>query len=220
MHYLFFPGKPEHILIDMDSVRGGRIEHSSLTIPVSGNPVNVPGKINNAIRLDGNRQYADVGDHGDSCFGNMKLCNHGITGSMFLNFRNFEENMYYLTSGGGLRLYYADGKLYASVDRAGQRWEVGIPYLRKDKWYFVEYTWHPEKGLQVYVDNKLAGDTKQSTSVPVKDFSGGHVLIGSANPRDSDDGRRFSYANALVDEVETWLGNRDNLIAFDYIIRG
>lgn len=211
-------GRPDHMLINMDSVQGGRVQHPSLNVPVRGNAVTVPGRINNAIRLDGNGQYIDVGDQRDNCFGNVELCKNGLTGSMLLNFRNLEDNTYYLSTGGGLRLYYSDGKLFASVDKSGKRWEVGVPNVRKDKWYFVEYTWHPEKGLQLYVDNKLAGETRQPRTVAQNPVAG-NVLIGAANTQDTD-GRRFRYANALVDEYETWTSNRENLIAFDYIARG
>lgn len=202
----------------MDAIRDNKLVHSSLNIPVSGNPVVVPGKVNGAIRLDGNRQYLDIGDFTRSCLGNTEYCNDGLTGSMWINFRSLHENAYYLSSGGGLRIYHSGGKLWTVLERSGKRWEVGVPNLKTDDWYFLEYSWHPEKGLQVYLNNKLMGEARQSTTVPSSTASG-RFLIGSANPGDVAGGR-FRYADAVIDEVETWYRDRDSLIAFNYLLRG
>lgn len=86
--------------------------------------------------------------------------------------------------------------------------------------YFVEYTWHPEKGLDVFINNKLAGSSRRPTTIRSRgpgDLVGGNVLIGAANPTETD---QFTYANGLVDEFETWFRHRDNLIAFYHIMRG
>lgn len=206
-------------LLDMDNVSGGRVVNADLTADTHGNPVGAPGKVGGAIRLDGNRQYVDVGSHPKSCFSRLERCRHGITGAMWLNFRDWSDNMYYLTSGGGLRMYHDNGNLIVVADLQGQRWEVAVPELRKDQWYFVEYTWHPEKGLEVYVDNRLAGSRRLPIPGPLRsgDFDDNHVLIGAANPSETD---TFNYANGLIDEFETWFRDRDNLIAFEYIMRG
>lgn len=213
-----FSGKPERFHFDMDAIRDNKLVHPLLTIPVNGNPVIVPGKVNGAIRLDGNRQYVDIGDFTKACLGNMEHCNHGLTGSMWINFRSLNENAYYLSSGGGLRIYHSGGKLWIVLERSGKRWEVGVPNLKTDDWYFLEYSWHPEKGLQVFVNNKLMGEAKQSTTVTSSTTSG-RVLIGSANSGDVAGGR-FRYGDAIIDEVETWYRDREDLIAFNYLLRG
>jgi len=206
-------------LLDMDSMSGTRVENADLTAETHGGAAVAPGKVAGAIRLDGSGQYIDLGTYPKTCFGRLERCRHGVTGSMWLNFRDFADNMYYLTSGGGLRMYYDNGRLVVSADLPGQRWEVSVPDLRRDQWYFVEYTWHPEKGLELYVDNRLVSTRKLPTSGPTRaeDFDGNRVLIGAANPTETE---RFSYANGLVDEYETWFRDRDNLIAFEYIMRG
>lgn len=202
----------------MDRIRDNKLEHLTLNIPVFGNPVMVAGKVNGAIRFDGSRQqYLDVGDQSKSCLGNMERCTNGVTGSMWINFRSLHDGTYYLSSGGGLRVYYSGGRLRVAVDRSRERWEVGVPDLNVDTWYFLEYTWHPDKGLQVYVDNRLAGESRQGSASSTQ--PSGKYLIGSANLGDVPGGR-FRYADAVIDEVETWFLDRDTLIAFNYLHRG
>lgn len=141
----------------MDLIRNSRVVHVNLTINVSGNGKNVPGKVNNAVQLDGpGSQYIDVPGQWRTCFGNLALCPHGTTGSMWANFKRFDENAYYL-SRGGLTMFYSGGKLRVSADVGGQRWDVSADGLKTDAWYFIEYSRDPIKGLEVdnasYIDD-------------------------------------------------------------------
>jgi len=208
-------------LIDMDQISGNVIPNPDLTVHTHGHPVLVPGKLRSAIRLDGSGQYVDVGDHSTACLGNVELCRHGLTQSMWIQFRDFRNNMYYVSNGRGVSVFHRDGRLYVVVEVAGKQWQVAVPDLRRDTWYFLEYTWHPEKGLKVFVDNRLVGYKQIPVTVSQRQPSetGSVVLIGNANAADSDFGQTFS-ANGIVDEVATWYRDRDNLIAFDYILRG
>ena len=99
----------------------------------------------------------------------------------------------------------------------GKTWSVPVSSLGPDKWYFLEYSWHPETGLEVYLDNKLVGyDTGSLSSEPATG-SVDHVYIGRANP--SVETGISQYANADIDEMEMWDGSRQHLLAFDYIQR-
>jgi len=208
-------------LIDMDQISGNVIPSRDLTVRTHGHPVLVPGKLRSAIRLDGSGQYVDAGDHRKACLGNVELCRHGLTQSMWIQFREFRDNMYYVSNGRGVRVFHKDGNLHVVIAAARKQWEVAVPDLQKDTWHFVEYTWHPEKGLQVFVNNRLVGSretpvTVQQRPPPETDSL---VLIGNANTVDSEVEQTFS-TNGVIDEVETWYRDRDNLIAFDYILRG
>ena len=89
--------------------------------------------------------------------------------------------------------------------------------LGEGQWYFLEYSWHPERGLEVFVDNQLVGfDSGILTSEPSAS-SVDHVYIGKANP--SVETGISKYANADIDEVEMWDGSREYLLAHDYIQR-
>ena len=208
-------------LIDMDNITGNIIPSPDLTVRTHGHPVLVPGKLRGAIRLDGHGQYVDAGDHSDACLGNVELCRHGLTQSAWMRFRRFRDGMYVLSSGRGVLVFQRDRRLHVVVDVADQRWDVAVPDLDVDTWYFVEYTWHPQKGLHVFVDNRLVGYRQTADSVRRRPSSdaGDLVLIGNANTAVADGERTFS-TNGIIDEVETWYGHRDYLIAFDYILRG
>lgn len=216
-----FKGRPTMYLIDMDQISGNIISNPDLTVQTHGHPVLVPGKLRSAIRLDGNGQYVDAGEHSKACLGNVELCRHGLTQSMWIQFREFRNNMYYVSNGGGVRVFHKDGNLYVMIEFAGKQWEVAVPDLQKDTWYFLEYTWHPERGLKVFVNNRLVGSRENPVTVQQRQPSetGSLVLIGNANTADSDSEQTFS-ANGIIDEVEMWYRDRDNLIAFDYILRG
>ena len=192
----------------------------SLDIIIHGRPELVPGKRDKAIQLDGNGQYLDLGQHPDSCLGNLTQCHHGTTGSMWANFKDFNQNTYYYTNGNGVAVYYKDDKLHYSFTSGNQRWEVAVPDLDPDRWYFLEYTWHPEKGLRVYVNNRLQGvDSRPDTVSPAPDKPTNHVYVGRAN-RDDVNGRNFRFPDVMLDDVETWYADRDYLVAFGYLVRG
>lgn len=197
----------------MDRISNGHIVHPYITARVYGNADTTTGRINNAVRLDGHYQYIDIGDHGDSCLGNMTNCRHGYTGSMYLNVKEFRDNDYYLSTGNGMNIYYRNGRMnfvvYDPVNR--RRWLVEVPGLRRDQWYNLQYTWHKDRGLRVYVDNKLVG---QSQGEPYYSFQPGQrfdVLIGRGNPGSTPPGNQ-NYANFDVDNFEVWYLDRDDLI--------
>ena len=210
-----------HYLFNMDTIKNGKLMHTSLDIDANGGIVNVPGKLKNGIRLDGQSQYLDIGQHVDSCFGDLEKCRHGLTGSMWANFRKFENNMFYFSNGNGVKLFHRNGRLYFTLQQpSGQQWEVAIPNLDLNQWYFLEYSWHPERGLQIYINNRLVGYQTAPRAIPKFALSNSsHVYFGRANNGDLSTGT-FNYANALVDEAETWFRDRDTLLAFGYILRG
>ena len=211
-------GRPDHLLIDMDRLRNNKIVHPSLQLPVYGGGRLVPGQINNALRLNGNGQYLDVGQHSDACLGNLARCRHGMTGSFWANFAEMNNNDYYYSNGDGIRIYHDNGRVHFVFDVENKRWEVEVPYVAENTWQFVEYTWSPRKGLRVYVNNVLQGSDESSERIPEGAMNDrNRVLIGRSNPGDDVVVR---YGDFAIDEFETWYGHRDYLIAWDYINRG
>ena len=205
----------------MNDIRNDKLpEPESLNVTAQGHPEVVPGKRDNAIELDGNSQYLDLGQHPDSCLGNLTECRHGTTGSMWAKFKEFKQNTYYYTNGNGVAVYYKDDKLRYSFTSGNQRWEVDIADLDADRWYFLEYTWEAEKGLRVYVNNRLQGTDARPQRVPRKTGTRtNHVYIGRANS-DDENGRHFRFPDVVIDDVETWYADRDYLVAFGYLVRG
>ena len=204
----------------MDAIRNNKLLHTSMDIDAEGGIVNIPGKLQQGIRLDGRSQYLDIGQHLSNCFGDLSKCRHGITGSMWANFRKFGNNMFYFSNGNGVKLYHKNGRLYFVLQSGGKEWEIAVPDLALNQWYFLEYSWHPERGLQVFINNKLMGYQSNPRIIPAQDLnSDAHVYIGRANNGDTSTGS-FNFANALIDEAETWFRDRDTLLAFGYILRG
>lgn len=211
----------------MDLIVNGHfvLTNSNLNVTAVKNPLNVPGKINNATRLDGSNQYIDLGYHGDSCLGNLMHCRHGFTGSMWAKFRKFENGMFFLSNGGGIRMYYeADGIrfVFSTLEKL---WELKILTPSTDVWHFVEFSWNPVFGLKVYVNNKLVGQDAESSRIDSSTlkksplYGKGSFRIGYANDGDLD-GISLKFGNFLVDETEFWFSDRDTLLAFGHIARG
>ena len=189
-------------------------------IGVHGNPKLVQGAVNKAIHLNGSNQYLDIGEHDTSCLGNLLYCIHGYTGSMWVKFPRFEENMYYLSTGeNGVNLYYKVGRMKIKCTIPGREWQCDLPPLPIDDWVFLEFSWHSEDGLKVYVDNELAGKS-DGKKVPLKNNTGlSHVYVGRANPSVTENGS-FAYGDLILDDLETWYDRREDLVAFNYIRRG
>ena len=219
---IILTGHPEHFLIRMDSIVNNHVTHESLIVPCYGDPNVVWGKIQNGVHLNGENQYIDIGNYDKFCLGNLKYCYHGYTGSQWIKFDEFVEDDYYISTGDdGINVYYRNGKLHVTFDEGGKIWEVELQDdLHPEQWYFLEYTWHPDSGLQVFVNNDIVGDDPEpSDSVVRPDRGQNHFYIGKENEGASPGGR-FHYPRLTIDNVEVWYATRDYLIANDYILRG
>ena len=214
------PGGALHYILDMNEIRNNKLKHELLNIPVYGGPRNVPGVIATAVLLRGNGQFMDVGQHSDNCLGNLQRCTHGYTGSMWIKFSKFRENMYYLSTGDqGINMYYKHGRLHVTFQISGKRWDVPLSQLEANRWYFLEYTWHPQSMLRVYVNNRLVG-ANRATDVPYRTWnSDNHFYIGRANDG-SPHGENFKYGEFTIDHHLIWFDTRENLIANGHIVRG
>ncbi|KAK6166927.1 hypothetical protein SNE40_023527 [Patella caerulea] len=208
-------GKPKHYIIDFEEIDGIRLIHESLPIRVVENAKIIPGKVGNALELNGNRQYVDISGRNGECLGNLALCWQGITISTWMRFRRFENNMVFLSTGkNGILVTYRDGYIYVTADGRSQ---VTVPALERNRWYYFEITWHPTHGLKVYVDQMIEGSAPSS---PLRDATGtdrtGSFYIGRPNAGDTPGGL-FAFGNFDIDEMEVWYGRREDLMAFGYI---
>ncbi|XP_062614011.1 uncharacterized protein LOC134275752 isoform X2 [Saccostrea cucullata] len=211
-------GKPKGYLIDMEAKRGDDLVHQDLPLRLYGDPQLVQGVIGYALHLDGNNQYLDVGSHQDECLGNLQKCSNGITVSAWMNFKDYTDNMYILSTGNnGIRVYQKGGETFAVVHQNGKEWEVAIPNLEKQVWHYVELSWHPDFGLNMYVNNTLVAHSAYTNVVPNVGRSGTRVYVGRSNADDT--GETTRTAMMTVDEMEVWYGRREGLVAFDYILR-
>lgn len=55
-------------------------------------------------------------------------------------------------------------KLHASASTSAKQWEASTSKIDADRWYFVEVSFHPLRGLSLYINNELvAEDVKPRT---------------------------------------------------------
>ena len=184
-------GLPPFYVLDMDyTQRNGelRLVHPTLQVNLHGNPTHSPaGKVDYSIRLNGDKQWMEAVANQRSCLANLTLCRHGVFISMLLNFDHdidFDKPRYLLSSGpnDGIQFFQRDQKLYVifnqhsgndasssgsiSDSATSYKWEVEIPrdMIRRDRWYFFEFSWHPEKGLDVFLNRKLVDHADRTES--------------------------------------------------------
>ena len=86
----------------------------------------------------------------------------------------------------------------------------------------MEFAWDPTSGLQIYINNErvaTSGPAKvrnRSNLGYIRQPEMNRFYLGRGDGSDND----VKYANVTMDEMEYWHLNRDELIAFDYILRG
>ncbi len=217
----FSLGGPLHYILDMDEIRNNKLIHELLDINAYGGCRNVPGVIATAVKLRGNTQHLDIGQHSSSCLGNLQRCTHGYTGSMFVKFDRFLEGMYYLSTGDqGINMYYKDGRVHIDFEINGKKWTVPLSQLDTDTWYFLEYTWHPGSLLRVYLNNRLVGAARpEETEYRSWNSDNNHFFIGRAN-EGAPYSERAMNGEFTIDHHLIWFDTRDNLIANGHIVRG
>jgi len=192
----------------MESQSNGIVRHPRFTVTLANGARLVPGKIGNAVSLDGGREFVDLGIPNDKCLANINRCKQGITISLWVKARKLENGVYILSSP-SYSLYYRDGRLFAKLNSNGKSWEVSTPKFLADRWHNVDMTWTPEKGLALYLDGTIADATSQWTTMqsdrPIPDG----VFVGKTNDRLADQ----ANPDILVDEVQYWLGPRNQVLS-------
>jgi len=216
-------GRPTRYYLKLDSIVGDRVVQPDLDIRSFGHPnIDDRGKIGGALRLDGTGQYVSLGRQHDACLGNLDLCRHGLLFSGWLRPGSLRDGMDLVSTGAnGIRLRYVGGRTRVTARTSAHIWTARTDVIRPDRWHFVEVEWSDEAGLSVYVDNRLVAWASRAIVRPTD---------GAVRP--SPDQEQFylgrgdgtlsnsRYGNMTVDEVEYWYGNREYLLAFDYIQRG
>ena len=202
----------------MDALRGSRLTDSDPVAVTHGGPRQVPGKMGQALRLDGAGQYVDGGDRAGDCLGDLSLCRYGFTFAAWMRFTELEENMQYFSTGArGVRMYYRGGRLVAEAQRGGRVWRATWDGAQTGKWQFVELSWTVEEGLRMFVDfDEVAHAARSVAGEEAPASAAAHVYLG----RDNGDMRRAKYGAVEFDDVELWNADRARLVEFGFLIRG
>ena len=196
----------------METATNDVIDHPRFRVTLERGARLVPGKIGNAVSLQGRGQYVDVGEHMDKCLANLERCYNGLTVSLWLNARQLGDNTYFLSSP-TYSLYYKDRQLKSKFAAGGKEWRVGTQNFNEGEWHNVMLSWEQEKGLSLYMDGQEVSQDTQPTDImlgdePETEAKAEDLYFGrSTNPRVRN------TANAVIDDVQFWYANLERLRA-------
>ena len=80
----------------------------------------------------------------------------------------------------------------------------------------MELSWNERKGLEMYVDKELVASSASPTEHRPLSVTDHAVYIG----RPTDDIHDGRYSDAIVDELEYWYADRDQLIVLGLLGEG
>ena len=196
-------------IIDMDLIRGNRVVHNSHpghNVYVVNNAVNVPGWKRSAVRLNGRNQYLDLGANA-SCNGNLDLCENGFTFRSAVKPGQLVENSYWYSSA-PYDIYYKNGRINADFRTPTRKWSVSSGTYRPNSWNLIEYSWHPARGLMMYVNGQLVATDNSPSINRIRYNINQKDYIGRAGT----DMRIERYGQISIDDVQLWQASRDILI--------
>ena len=158
----------------------------------------------------GSGQYADLGPHRGICFGNLDRCPHGVTFATWLRTGKYKTDSmehYIHTGDNGIDIWYEDRKLHCTFKTSSKVWELDYEALEPEQWYQIEYSWHPAKGLSLYINDERVKTVKTSRARAKFDLetsSRRHnsVYFGRGVGNSGSD---YSTANMTVDQMEYWV---------------
>ena len=221
MHIIIL-GRPDDFHLDMDSLDGNTVSKTSAI--VHRHPHLVQGRVSNALNLNGNGQFINIGIHRSSCLGNVDRCSHGLLLSLWLKPSGQFSNRAQILSTGqnGVKIWQKNNKIHASVNTATRIWKCSYaPGLEPDRWSFLEVSWHPDLGVKMYINGSVLAESgsqghPRSDDERIYDPNQDGFYVGRGNPLATDE----RYSAMAVDDLTYWYSDRDYLIAFDYIERG
>ena len=80
----------------------------------------------------------------------------------------------------------------------------------------MELSWDERKGLEMYVDRDLVSSSSSPTHHPPPSLTDHAVNIG----RPTDDYSDGRYSDAIIDELEFWYADRDQLVLLGLLDEG
>ena len=184
----------------MDRVEGNIMTGRNITGTMYNGSSLVPGYQGNAVQFDGINDYVDLGNHSDSCFGDIRLCTDGVTVSIWIKRGIMNSWQTYFASGFPVGIWYKEnghGEFRIVASSSRMQWKSNFP-VEIGRWVFVSATWHPSGVLSIYLDGCIL-HTANSQSIS-KIFKAGNPTLGARS-----DGRQFS--NALIGTFAFWERN-------------
>ena len=193
----------------MDLIRGNTIAHDrhpNHYIYAVNRPTNVAGWIGNGVRINGVNQYINAGAN-TTCRGNLANCRQGFTMRSRVKLGQLRDGMY-LYSCAAYDVYYRGGKIWAEFRTPENTWKVSTDQFRRNNWNIFDFSWHPTKGLVMYVDNREVARSNVKIPNPAPYDYKKVLYIGRANT----DMAYEKYGQFVVDDVQLWQAERQYLI--------
>ena len=192
-----------------DEVVNGQIKGSTPG-EIIGDVQLVEGKSYKAIYTDGAHvEYVNLGNLREHCVGDLRLCSHGLTISLWLQPHVIKPGEYhYFTNGGhtrgsiGVFLGQKHERLIAFFRNDTGRWTVTNVPFEAMNWYFITMVWGPNSGARLYLNGCLAGE--HITLVPDPSNSNGpynDFILGTSN---SPNHRASKRIEMTMDELKIW----------------
>ena len=190
----------------MDAAHGNRLSHEHLYLLLKHGARIGPGYVHQALYLDGQGQYLDIGSHLNSCLGNMDLCTHGFTLSIWLKPEQLVDDAYFI-SAPSYSLFYKNRRLSAVFKAEGQSWRTDSSNFLSGDWQRVTLSWHIKHGLSMYVNDNLVGRSEGVKRQRRESPLSRHVYIGRALGED------LKTAAVQVDQLNVWYEYINQLMA-------
>ena len=188
--------------------------HPSLDLRLFNGATLVEGRVGNGVRLNGLRQYVSLGDHPDSCMGNLSACPHGISIGFDILPKLLMDSQHFLSTG-PYALFYLDDRLHAEFSTPTKTWRTSTDGLKTNSWQRVEVSWQEDRGLQLLINGEKVSETLEYVAHAPRESGGSEVFLGKAGGR-----REGVYANAVFDEIQFWFAHLDVLKAFEIVSPG
>ena len=190
----------------MDVIVGNTLQ-GSITGTVYGAPSLASGKMNSALRLNGNDQKVVFSKYLDKCFHLPNMCNIGSTFAYWLKWKPtsmgaiFDSGGFYLSSRGYFHGIQENGKMQVYIKDDTHYYDFSTPvgYIPQDQWVYIVQTWSPASSLKIYLNGCLYpnGGTKTTRYTALTrdvNFVIGATSAG-ASPR---------WANIILDNLLSW----------------
>lgn len=195
----------------METASSDVIDHPHYRVTLEQGARLVPGKVGNAVSLQGQGDYVDLGEHMDKCLANLDVCGQGITMTMLLNPKSLKTNQYFLSSP-TYSLYLQNGQLKADFYSSGKHWNVSTRGFHLNEWNGVMLSWNKETGLEMYLNDKIVDKNEIPTDMTdmMQDDARatGGLYIGK-----SSDSSIEGTAEMMADEVQYWYADLSKMKA-------
>ena len=141
----------------------GRTLQGSITGTVYGAPSLLSGKMNSALRLNGNNGKVVFNKHLGKCFHLPDICTIGSTFAYWLKWKPtnmgviFDSGGLYLSSRGYFHGIQQNGRLVVFIKDATHYYDLNTPvgYIPQDQWVYVVQTWSPASPVKIYINGCL-----------------------------------------------------------------